>query len=58
MNVIVLSDRELHDMKTILVAASTKLQPTTVDEQAIILKSINSIAKKVDELPDTSHLFV
>jgi len=58
MNILVLSDRELHDMKTILLAASTKLQPKPVGEQAIILKSINSIAKKVDDLPDTSHMFV
>ena len=58
MNIIMLSDRELHDLKSILVMAATKLQPNPVGEQATVLKSIQRIAKQVDDLPDTSHMFI
>lgn|GEM_PF-4729281 len=45
-----LSERELHDLKSILIAASTKIPPNPVGEQEKILKSILSIAGKADNI--------
>ena len=48
-----LSERELRDLKTILVLAGTKLSAKPTGEQAFLLESIMSIANKVDSVSET-----